>query len=339
MPIWMAMLVKGTVGTMVYKKRTTEEYIILSISGTSALCVLPFFFIRAFNTEWAIAALDLFAVAAAASVFTYVYYTSKLKFARWFMAFICVFVVSATVVLKGSQQIVWIYPALVGVFFILTPKTSATIAVLMLLGLGAYMWNELSVISVVQFAMSTLITMMFSYAFADRMRSQQHQLLELAIKDPLTGAGNRRALEEKLFDILEFKRRNEHIPAALIIIDLDEFKKVNDQYGHAVGDEILIHFVEIIEQRIRQTDRIYRFGGEEFVIVADNTDLENATILAEQLREAIDTSQFPAQLHITISLGIAQYKTGETSLEWMGRADKAMYQAKNSGRNAHRIAT
>ncbi|MFT4937953.1 MAG: diguanylate cyclase [Paraglaciecola sp.] len=318
---------------MHYKKRTTEEYIILSISGASALCILPFFFIRAFNSEWSIAALDFFAVATTSSLFTYVYITSKLKFARWLLAFICVFVVVATVVLKGSEQMVWIYPALVGVFFILTPKISATISILIVSGLGAYMWDDLSALNVVKYSMSTLVTMMFSYAFADSMRKQQRQLLKLSIKDPLTGAGNRRAMEEKLLETVELRQRNEDIPAALILIDLDEFKKVNDQHGHAVGDEVLIHFVEIIEQRIRHTDRVYRFGGEEFVIITDNNDIESVTILAEQLREAIDTSPFPAQQHITISLGIAEYKTGETAFEWLDRADKALYKAKEGGRN------
>ena len=227
---------------------------------------------------------------------------------------------------------------LVGVFFILTPKVSATIAILILSGLGAYMWNDLSAISVFQYAMSSLVTVMFSYAFADRMRKQQCQLLQLSIKDPLTGAGNRRAMEEKLISSVEARRRNKNIPTALILIDLDEFKKINDVYGHAVGDEILIHFVEIISDRIRHTDHVYRFGGEEFVVIADNTDADRVSILAEQLREAIDSSQFPAQLHVTISLGIAQHKEGETGFEWLGRADKAMYQAKKAGRNLCCIA-
>jgi diguanylate cyclase len=323
---------------MHYKKRTTEEYIILSISGASALCILPFFFIRAFNSEWLIAALDLFAVAATSLLFFYVYLTSKLKLARWLLAFLCIFVVCATVVLKGTQQMVWIYPALVGVFFILTPKISATIAILMLSGLGAYMWDDLSAINVIKYAMSALITVIFSYAFADRMREQQRQLFKLSTKDPLTGAGNRRAMEEKLLTTVELRQRNKDIPAALILIDLDEFKKINDQHGHAVGDEILIHFVEIISERIRHTDHVYRFGGEEFVVIVDNTDADSVSIFAEQLREGVDNSQFPAQLHVTISLGIAQYKEGETGFEWLGRADKAMYKAKQAGRNSCCIA-
>jgi diguanylate cyclase len=233
---------------------------------------------------------------------------------------------------------VWIYPALVGVFFILTPKISATIAILMLSGLGAYMWDDLSAINVIKYAMSALITVIFSYAFADRMREQQRQLFKLSTKDPLTGAGNRRAMEEKLLTTVELRQRNKDIPAALILIDLDEFKKINDQHGHAVGDEILIHFVEIISERIRHTDHVYRFGGEEFVVIVDNTDADSVSIFAEQLREGVDNSQFPAQLHVTISLGIAQYKEGETGFEWLGRADKAMYKAKQAGRNSCCIA-
>lgn len=321
-----------------HKKRTTEEYIILSISGTFALGILPFFFIRAFQTDWAMAALDLFAVSASAGVFIYVYQTRQIQFARWVLAFLCVLIVVLTVVIKGSQQIVWIYPASVGIFYLLSPKIAASINFAMAFSLGPLIWNELDGIAVAQYSLSILVTLMFSYAFADRMRQQQSKLLELSTKDALTGAGNRRAMEEKLRETVELRRRYKETPAALILLDLDEFKKVNDQHGHTIGDEILIHFVEIICTRLRHTDKLYRFGGEEFVIIADNTDVHSVSILAEKLREAIDKASFPAQLHVTVSLGVAQHKDEETGLEWFGRADKAMFKAKDAGRNVCCVA-
>jgi diguanylate cyclase len=145
-------------------------------------------------------------------------------------------------------------------------------------------------------------------------------------------------MEEKLLETVELRRRYKETPACVILIDLDEFKNVNDQHGHAVGDEILIYVVEIISERLRDTDKLFRFGGEEFVVIADNTGISSISILAEQLRQAIDKATFPLQIHITISLGLAQYRTAETGFEWLGRADKALYQAKSKGRNISCIA-
>jgi len=320
------------------KKRTAEEYIILSISGASVLCILPFFFIRALHADWSIAALDLFAVITTAGVFIYVYRTSEVQLAQGVLAFLCISVVMLSVLIKGSQQIVWIYPASVCIFYLLSPKIAGCINLGIAFSLGGVIWNELDSIALAQYAFSVLITLMFSYTFADRMRHQQSKLLKLSSKDHLTGAENRRAMENKLLETVELRRRYTTTPAGMILMDLDKFKTINDQHGHAIGDEILIQFVEIISSRLRRTDRLYRLGGEEFVIIADNSDVRSVSILAEQLREAVDKASFAAQLHVTVSLGVAQYKDGESSFEWLGRADKAMYQAKDAGRNTYCVA-
>jgi diguanylate cyclase (GGDEF)-like protein len=320
------------------RKRTTEEYIILSISGASALCIAPFFFIRAFYGEWPIALLDLFAVLSASILFVYVYLTGKIRFARWLLTVLCVGTVVGTITLKGAQQIVWLYPSIIGIFFLLKPKQAFMIATVMVGLLGAFLWDQLNYILGVQYVFSTLITLLFSYAFADRMLRQQTLLRELSIKDPLTGAGNRRAMEEKLLEITEHSSNAKSQNPSLILIDLDEFKKINDQYGHSAGDNILRDFANVISQKLTDDDHLYRFGGEEFVVISHQRNQENASILAEELRETIDEHTFDQNLHVTISLGIAEYKPDETGFEWLGRADRAMYKAKDAGRNLCCIA-
>jgi len=317
------------------RERTTEEYIILSISGTSALCIAPFFFIRAFYADWSIALLDLFVVLSTASLFFYVYSTSKILLARWVLAMLCIGIVLSTIALKGAQQIVWLYPGIICIFFLLKPNQSLIITTTMIGLLGVFLWEQLSYISIVQYVFSTLITLLFSYAFADRMIRQQTLLKELSIKDPLTGAGNRRAMEEKL---LETTGQNNPQNPSIILIDLDEFKKVNDQYGQSIGDTILRDFVEVVIQILTPEDHLYRFGGEEFVIISHIRNQENTAKLAEQLRRSIEKHSFEQNLRITISLVIAEYKPDETGFEWLGRADKAMYQAKGAGRNLCCIA-
>jgi diguanylate cyclase (GGDEF)-like protein len=320
------------------RKRTTEEYIVLSISGASALCIAPFFFIRASYGEWSIALLDLFAVLSTTLLFIYVYRSGKIHFARWVLALLCFGVVVATISLKGAQQIVWLYPAIIGIFFLLKPKQSIIITSVMVGLLGAFLWEQLNYILIVQYIFSTLITLLFSYAFADRMLRQRTLLKELSVKDALTGVGNRRAMEDKLLDVTGQASVTKSQNPSLILIDLDEFKLINDQYGHSAGDNILRDFANVVSQKLTKDDHLYRFGGEEFVVISHKRNQENTSRLAEELRESIDLHRFDQNLHITISLGIAEYKPDETGFEWLGRADRAMYKAKDAGRNLCCIA-
>ncbi|MFA3792641.1 GGDEF domain-containing protein [Aliiglaciecola sp. SL4] len=315
------------------KKRSAEESIILTLSGASSIGVLPFAIYRIMESDWAIACLDLFAVFALGSLFVYVYRTHTTQLPGRILAFVSMFVVFVTVLLKGISQLMWIFPALTAVFFLLPANMAAIYSILILLSIGYVLREQLTIFLALEFYVTAIATLLFSYAFSDRMRKQQQQLTELATCDPLTGAGNRRAMEQKLLEVIAFQRREQSLPVSLILMDLDNFKKVNDAYGHAKGDDILRVFVETIEKRIRSTDKLYRFGGEEFVIIADNTPLKEAMKLAEEFRFSIENEGWLAKHNITISVGTAKYAPHETAFEWLGRADRAMYQAKKLGRN------
>jgi diguanylate cyclase (GGDEF)-like protein len=158
-------------------------------------------------------------------------------------------------------------------------------------------------------------------------------LLVLATKDPLTGAGNRRGLDSKLGEVVNSFRRT-GVNASLILLDLDHFKSVNDIYGHAVGDQILRRVTEIINLRIRVTDSLYRVGGEEFIVVLEGADLHKGVHLAEQLRTLVDANELVPDHAVTISLGVAELKEGESANDWLHRADEALYRAKDAGRNS-----
>lgn len=318
--------------------RSTEEYIVLALSGTSAIALAPFAIYRLIITDWAIAILDFSAVLLCVSIFMYVFKTRETKTAGKLLTMMCMSVILITIYLKGVQQLLWIYPALTAIFFLINPLPAAILGIACLAILGVIIWSEINAFTLVEFYITACATLLFSFVFSDRMRAQQRKLLTLATQDPLTGVGNRRAMEEKLLDLLSHQRRDQDIPASLILMDLDRFKRVNDQYGHAIGDTILVKFAQVINARIRKTDSLYRFGGEEFVVIAENTCIKDATLLAEQLREAVESDPRLASHQVTISLGSAQYANAETAFEWLGRADKAMYQAKESGRNTCCIA-
>ncbi|PLX68803.1 MAG: hypothetical protein C0603_06540 [Denitrovibrio sp.] len=155
---------------------------------------------------------------------------------------------------------------------------------------------------------------------------------KMSVTDSLTGLYNRRKIDAILSaEINRFNRYNTEF--CVLLLDIDFFKKVNDNFGHQVGDDVLVNVSEILQKSIRGTDFAGRWGGEEFLIVAVQIDLQNATILAEKIRSTIEETQFNIVDHITISIGVACYQFGETVTLFLNRADEALYEAKESGRN------
>lgn len=323
---------------MAKAKKTTEEHVILTLSGISALALTPFVFMRFQAQDWIVGSLDLLIVIVAGILFTYVWRTGETKTPGRVLACAFITTVFLTVLIKGAVQTVWIYPALSATFFVLNTYIAAAVCIFMLLAIGVVIWPQLDTFEALQIYTTVFATLLFSYTFADRMRYQQRQLEHIATRDPLTDAGNRRSMEQKLIDIASYQRRNQDCLASLILMDIDEFKNLNDTYGHSLGDEMLVELVHALDKRVRSSDSLFRFGGEEFVVIAENTDIEAASKLAEQLREAIENSTALAKYKVTVSVGTAQFKPDETPFEWLGRADKAMYQAKHYGGNNCRVA-
>ncbi|HEY2419451.1 MAG TPA: diguanylate cyclase [Steroidobacteraceae bacterium] len=158
-----------------------------------------------------------------------------------------------------------------------------------------------------------------------------------ATTDPLTGLHNRLKLGSTLNDeILRVHRYK--TPLSLVLFDIDNFKKVNDSYGHPIGDQVLIQLSRFVPNLIRSTDLLARWGGEEFLILAPGSDAAMAFQLAEKLRDAIASLEFPQVKSVTCSFGIAQYAPGETAAELIARADAALYRAKIEGRTRATLA-
>lgn len=163
--------------------------------------------------------------------------------------------------------------------------------------------------------------------------TKTNQKLEtLSITDPLTGAFNRGHTDQVLKQESERASRY-HLNLSLILIDLDNFKQVNDKYGHLTGDAVLIQTSKWIESVIRSTDTFGRWGGEEFVIICPETDLAQAVMLAEKIRSGIEQQRFPEKLKQTLSIGVAQYRFNESTDQWIYRTDQSLYTAKHNGKN------
>jgi diguanylate cyclase (GGDEF)-like protein/PAS domain S-box-containing protein len=160
----------------------------------------------------------------------------------------------------------------------------------------------------------------------------KNELEFAASRDPLTGLWNRRHFLTLLEKAHQQKRRSD-VEYSLLILDADHFKSINDQHGHDQGDEVLVLLAKTLENRVRKTDAVCRWGGEEFIILLPKTDIENAAHLAECLRSAITEIRTPTVLRLTVSIGVAQHQHDEPTENLLRRADAALYKAKASGRN------
>ena len=164
----------------------------------------------------------------------------------------------------------------------------------------------------------------------ERKRLEEH-LRQIADRDPLTRVLNRRSLYETLASEIQRARRYRS-PLSVIMFDIDHFKRINDNYGHAVGDRMLVGTVETVRSELRAGDQLARYGGDEFVIIAPGTDREQTSALAERLRNLIAGVQVPALPPVTCSFGVCQADE-EDADGLIARADRLMYEAKQSGRN------
>jgi diguanylate cyclase (GGDEF)-like protein len=162
------------------------------------------------------------------------------------------------------------------------------------------------------------------------------RLYRLSVTDPLTKACNRQYLREKLPDEIERARRFRQ-PVTVVMFDVDHFKRLNDTFGHAAGDEVLREIALLARETVRDVDTVARYGGEEFVLILPNTNAQGGRQIAERLREAIARTPFGHEtrlLQVTASFGVAEL-TGEVREEGdlLRRADEALYEAKRRGRN------
>jgi len=167
-------------------------------------------------------------------------------------------------------------------------------------------------------------------------RANQEELERLANIDSLTGLLNRGAILRKLSEQMKHAKRYRN-ELSLSLLDIDHFKKVNDQYGHLIGDDVLEQVAILMWQNIRDADIIGRYGGEEFIIILPRTDLSSALNVAERVRKMIEASKMKDpegnMFGITVSQGISIYKLGEDEHSLISRADNALYKAKGNGRN------
>lgn len=316
---------------------SSEETLPIMLSVAGAIGVFPMAVLRLRAGDWLIGLFDLFVVIGMLVLGVYVMRSQRVRLASVLLSILCVIGVIITVSLKGAGQVFWAFPSVLAVFFLLAPREAVVACGVLLVGLAPTLISDTAGLMATTVLITLLVTTAFAYAFSVLTNDQRDQLVNLASRDPLTGAGNRRAFEERLSDIVAANRRTP-VNASLLMLDLDHFKRINDDHGHDVGDEILVAVTQLVMQRIRVTDKLYRIGGEEFVIIVDGNINAVAGRLAEELREQIETTAMPDSCAVTVSIGVAQISPEEARRDWLKRADEALYAAKNAGRNQVSVA-
>lgn len=243
----------------------------------------------------------------------------------------------------GVNGLFWIYPLILFNFFMVTPGKAllATLVVLAclishaLLLPGSVFESHYQMVS---FLVTSMMASVLSFIFAYRTGVQREQLQLMATQDPLTGARNRRAMNDELKIAVASHRRHKH-SYGMLIMDLDHFKQINDRCGHHAGDQVLIAFVEIMQRASRSEDRLFRFGGEEFLLLLPNTDLNGLHSVAQNLLKRVAEELRSPVGPVTVSIGGAVLQNREHWESWLQRADACLYQAKSAGRNRAIIHT
>jgi diguanylate cyclase len=298
----------------------------------------PFVLLRYSQGEIIHALLDLAIVTAAVSIAGYAYWRGEatplaLHFAAGFYTLGAIVVVH----LNSPIFVFWIFPTVLSNFFLLRPKSAVIVNLIAILLVVPVAWRLGRTLDSFAMLSSLFIGSTMAYLFARLTEQQRNRLEVFASQDPLTSLSNRRLMDEELqLGVDDFTRYQ--TPATLIVFDLDNFKAINDKFGHSIGDKLLVDIGALLRARLRKTDRAFRFGGEEFVLLARNTNLSEAAIIADKIRAQIASDIISPEGNISASFGCAALNAQETREQWFIRADRAMYQAKAQGRNCVALA-
>lgn len=232
----------------------------------------------------------------------------------------------------GTIGILWCYPALIAFYFIMHEREAWIANILLLLVVSPMAWNFFKEPLAIRIIATLITTSIFSAVFIRVITRQQSRLHEMAITDPLTGLLNRMTLQTSLEQAIQQFQRT-RIPMSLLAIDLDYFKKINDQFGHDTGDRVLKEIGLLLRKRCRGVDKVFRLGGEEFLVLLFNGDAKNISVVAEDILKSVTELDISPGIMVTASIGIATLNEDEDWKAWLKRSDQNLYLAKQQGRN------
>jgi len=318
---------------MLGRLRSDFQLGILSLFGLCAvLGVTPFAVFRFATGNTLAGSIDLGIVLAIVVGVLYAWMTGRTRGASHFAVVMSLLGCAAIATLLGVSGLFWMYPTLLASFLLVGHRFAGGASVAALGYLAFQGGAFVSSLEALMFIASSSIVVLFAFLFALRTDTQRQRLERLATHDPLTGAFNRRTLEDELDRAIAWSRRHGS-PLAVAVLDLDHFKRVNDERGHETGDRVLVAFAELVRLHGRAEDRLFRVGGEEFLLLLPGMHPDGLQEAADALRQAIAMGLSDGTRAVTVSIGAAALAAGESRRAWTARADAALYAAKAAGRN------
>jgi diguanylate cyclase (GGDEF)-like protein len=322
---------------MLARLRTDFRFAIMSLFGLCAVVgIFPFAIYRFARGEWIAGVMDSVIVLAICAPVLYAWRTGRTHGAALAMVGVIASAVVIAAEMLGRNGMLWAYCVLLASFFLVDRRIALGTNVLVVAAIALLGGSFPEGSERVSFAVTAGLVSLYAFIFATRTELQRRQLESLASHDPLTAAGNRRLMESELEEaVRQFERRPR--PTVLAVIDLDLFKVINDTHGHEAGDRVLADFAAIVRGRLRKLDRLYRLGGEEFVLLLPSTPLNALPGVLERLQEALRAELRSPGGRVTVSIGAAALHADERWNEWLARADAALYRAKHAGRDRFEI--
>lgn len=304
---------------------------VIMLGGVVAVVWLaPFAVYRALTANWLAAASDaILAVAIGAAA----WYAWRTRDTRWPGRVMAVAIVGGIWAIGFAAQfaaLFWAYPGVLMNFFLVPAPAAAVLGVAAVVGAAALSWQELGGTEGLPFFVITnVLTGVFGYLVSQQAHRRIERWQALSLFDPLTGVGNRRLMEAEFAQTFGCGCSG----GVLAVLDVDHFKAINDNHGHEAGDAVLRDIAAVLQSSLRKTDRLYRFGGEEFVVWLGQGDAAAAAAVLERIRQGVRERVCIADRAVTLSAGVAVHETAESWQNCLARADAALYRAKREGRD------
>ncbi|KRD26358.1 hypothetical protein ASE36_20600 [Rhizobium sp. Root274] len=301
------------------------------ISALGSALLFPFIILQALQGRWGLAALF-----AATAIMLLVNVWAVNKRHKPFIPFAPVvagltLAVCISVWVQGHNGVLWSYPVLFIGFFILARRLANLIGLALILGVSFATWQSIGVSLASRVATTLFLNFVMINLVLNVLDHLYEALTRQALLDPLTGAYNRRQFQKRLNAAWAASQQG----AFLLVFDIDHFKRINDAYGHDVGDDVLRAIVELTQSVKRPEDELFRLGGEEFALLLPKATPELALQIGEAVRRRVESD--PLIPHrdsaVTVSIGVAGKQIAEGADRWYKQADLALYAAKRKGRN------
>ncbi len=303
------------------------------LSVTAATLILPFAFYHLTQEHSgigfgaAITSVSLYLVAWGSHRKTY----KTIYTFIWLTPFTTLFVAYLTN-LVGITGTYWCYSTLILYYFMMSERQAWISNIIFALVNVPLVWSLFETHEAIRFTVTLSLVSAYSAIFLHIVARQYSELQKMAITDKLTGLYNRTLLKDSLEQAIHQANRTD-TPFTLIILDVDHFKMINDEHGHEIGDNVLIQLGAFLKEFLRDSDKVFRIGGEEFLILLYNTEEADSIDIAEKIRMGIENLSLIPERTVTVSIGVAGLSSVRDWKQWMKTCDKNLYAAKDSGRN------